>query len=115
MSAHTRTPFYKTWDAHVVRHPVGEPALIYIHQHFVHEATFPRTFTEMKRVRRGIHRPDLRLAVVNQTVPTTDRMLSGVADGAGAKATAKPQFDVLGRNSRESGIALVTDPFPREK
>ncbi len=48
-------------------------------------------------------------------VVRTDRMLPMVHDEAPHKATAKAKLDTLSRNFRESGIALVLDPFPTEK
>ena len=108
MATQPRTIFQKIWDAHIVRQPKGEPALIYIDRHFIHEATSPQAFSGLKQAKRKVRRPDLTFAVMDHTVPTTDRSLPLVdLDG-------KAQFDALARNCREAGIALL-DMFSRNQ
>jgi 3-isopropylmalate/(R)-2-methylmalate dehydratase large subunit len=106
--ANPRTLFQKIWDAHIVREPAGEPALIYIDRHFIHEATSPQAFSGLKQAGRKVRRPDLTFAVMDHTVPTTDRSLPMVDD------EAKAQFDALSRNCREAGISLL-DMFSRNQ
>ena len=108
MATQPRTIFQKIWDAHIVRQPKGEPSLIYIDRHFIHEATSPQAFSGLKQAKRKVRRPDLTFAVMDHTVPTTDRSLPLVdLDG-------KAQFDALARNCREAGIALL-DMFSRNQ
>src|SRR5712692_4703319 len=78
-----RTMYRKIWDAHVVHEAAGEPSLIYIDRHLVHEGTSPQAF-----------------AVMDHSVPTKNRNLP-ILDEAAAG-----QFSALERNCRESGITL---------
>jgi 3-isopropylmalate/(R)-2-methylmalate dehydratase large subunit len=103
-----RTLYQKIWDAHMVRHPAGEPGLIYIDRHFIHEATSPQAFSGLKQAGRKVRRPDLTFAVMDHTVPTTDRTLPLLDN------EAKAQFDALSGNCREAGIPLL-DMFSRNQ
>jgi 3-isopropylmalate/(R)-2-methylmalate dehydratase large subunit len=95
-----RTMYRKIWDAHVVREAAGEPSLIYIDRHLVHEGTSPQAFTGLKEAGRKVRRPDLAFAVMDHSVPTKNRNLP-ILDEAAAG-----QFSALERNCRESGITL---------
>src|ERR671927_995900 len=95
-----RTLFDKLWDGHVVREQAGEPALLYIDLHLVHEVTSPQAFDGLRAAGRVVRRPDLTVATVDHNVPTTDRRLP-VADRVAAR-----QMETLRRNCRESGIRL---------
>src|SRR5579872_2138018 len=53
-----RTMYKKIWDAHVVRQEPGEPALIYIDRHLIHEVTSPQAFAGLKAAGRKVRRPD---------------------------------------------------------
>src|SRR3982075_4240288 len=95
-----RTMYRKIWDAHVVHEAAGEPSLIYIDRHLVHEGTSPQAFSGLKEAGRKVRRPDLAFAVMDHSVPTKNRHLPILdADAAG-------QFSALERNCRESGITL---------
>src|SRR6267143_628305 len=95
-----RTMYRKIWDAHVVHEAAGEPSLIYIDRHLVHEGTSPQAFSGLKEAGRKVGRPDLAFAVMDHSVPTKNRHLPILdADAAG-------QFSALERNCRESGITL---------
>jgi 3-isopropylmalate/(R)-2-methylmalate dehydratase large subunit len=96
----SRTLFEKIWDAHLVRDPVGQPALLYIDLHLVHEVTSPQAFEGLRVANRRVRRPDLTVATVDHNVPTTNRSLP-VADPIGAK-----QMDTLRRNCLDFGIQL---------
>jgi len=63
--------FEKVWSSHVVRHAAGEPALIYIDLHLVHEVTSPQAFEGLRLAGRKVRRPDLTFATVDHNVPTT--------------------------------------------
>jgi len=97
----SRTMYKKIWDAHVVRPASpGQPALIYIDRHLVHEVTSPQAFAGLKAAGRPVRRPDLTFAVMDHSVPTKDRTLP-ILDTA-----ANGQFEALERNCREAGITL---------
>jgi 3-isopropylmalate/(R)-2-methylmalate dehydratase large subunit len=96
----SRTMYRKIWDSHLVREARGEPSLIYIDRHLVHEATSPQAFTGLKAAGRSLRRPDLTFAVMDHSVPTKDRNLP-ILDEAG-----RGQLDALERNCREFGVTL---------
>jgi len=95
-----RTLFEKLWEAHVVRSAAGEPALLYIDLHLVHEVTSPQAFDGLRAAGRGVRRPELTIATVDHNVPTTSR-LTPIADPIAAK-----QIETLRRNCAEFGIQL---------
>jgi 3-isopropylmalate/(R)-2-methylmalate dehydratase large subunit len=94
------TLFEKLWNAHVVRESPGEPALLYIDLHLVHEVTSPQAFAGLRAAGRRVRRPDLTVATADHNVPTTDRSLP-VTDLIAAK-----QIETLRANCAESGITL---------
>jgi len=100
-----RTLFQKVWDAHLVHSEPGEPDLLYVDLHLLHEVTSPQAFDGLRMVGRRVRRPDLCVATVDHNVPTTDRSLP-VLD-----AVARRQMEVLRRNVEEFGIRIfdVTD------
>ena len=89
-----RTLFEKVWDAHVVRAAPGEPSLLYIDLHLIHEVTSPQAFDGLRAAGRAVRRPDLTIATVDHNVPTTDRKLP-IADPIAAK-----QIEALQRTTR---------------
>jgi 3-isopropylmalate/(R)-2-methylmalate dehydratase large subunit len=95
-----RTLFEKVWDAHVVRQPADEPALLYIDLHLIHEVTSPQAFDGLRDNGRGLRRPDLTWATVDHNVPTTDRSLP-ITDLIAAR-----QIEALRRNCSEFNIQL---------
>src|SRR3989454_109199 len=95
-----RTIYEKIWDAHLVHEEPGQPALIYIDRHFIHEVSTPQAFAGLKLAGRKVRRPDLTFAVMDHSVPTKDRDLP-ILD-----ANAAAQFEALERNCRETGILL---------
>jgi 3-isopropylmalate/(R)-2-methylmalate dehydratase large subunit len=95
-----RTLFEKIWDAHIVREVPGQPSLIYIDRHLIHEGTTPQAFSGLKLAGRKVRRPELTFAVMDHSVSTKDR-LAPVLD-----VDAKSQFDALARNCQENGINL---------
>src|SRR5215471_15406985 len=103
-----RTLFEKLWDAHVVQAPPGEPALLYIDLHLVHEVTSPQAFEGLRAAGRRVRRPDLTIATVDHNVPTTDRHLP-IAD-----AIAATQIETLRRNCSEHGIQLFDMDAPEQ-
>jgi len=95
-----KTLYEKIWDSHVVWESPGEPSLIYIDRHLVHEGTSPQAFASLKAAGRKVRRPDLTFAVMDHSVPTKDRNLP-LAD-----RIAAAQFEALDRNCQEAGVTL---------
>jgi 3-isopropylmalate/(R)-2-methylmalate dehydratase large subunit len=96
----SRTLFEKVWDAHVVRAPANEPALLYIDLHLVHEVTSPQAFAGLRAAGRGVRRPELTIATIDHNVPTTDRS-QPIADPIAAR-----QIETLRRNCDDFGLTL---------
>jgi 3-isopropylmalate/(R)-2-methylmalate dehydratase large subunit len=95
-----RTLAEKVWDAHVVRRGDGEPDLLYVDLHLIHEVTSPQAFDGLRLNNRGVRRPDLTLATEDHNVPTTD-ILAPIADPVSAE-----QVKVLRANCAEFGVRL---------
>ncbi|HEX8144413.1 MAG TPA: 3-isopropylmalate dehydratase large subunit [Pyrinomonadaceae bacterium] len=95
-----RTLFDKLWDDHVVSAPAGEPALLYIDLHLVHEVTSPQAFDGLRAAGRRVRRPDLTVATADHNVPTAARWLP-ITDPIAAR-----QIEALRRNCAEFGIAF---------
>jgi 3-isopropylmalate/(R)-2-methylmalate dehydratase large subunit len=97
-----RTLFEKVWEQHIVAEPAGEPTLIYIDLHLVHEVTSPQAFDGLRMTGRKLRRPDRHLATVDHNVPTTsaqDRLV--IADPISAA-----QVNALRKNCAEFGVEL---------
>src|ERR1700740_3725408 len=95
-----RTLFEKVWEQHIVAEPDGEPTLIYIDLHLVHEVTSPQAFDGLRMTGRKLRRPDRHLATVDHNVPTTsaqDRLV--IADPISAA-----QVNALRKNCAEFGV-----------
>ncbi|HKX67228.1 MAG TPA: 3-isopropylmalate dehydratase large subunit [Intrasporangium sp.] len=88
----------KVWEAHVVRRAEGEPDLLYIDLHLLHEVTSPQAFDGLRLAGRPVRRPDLTLATEDHNVPTTP--------GPITDPVSKVQVDTLRRNCAEFGIRL---------
>src|SRR3954451_6407375 len=99
-----RTLAEKVWDAHVVRRAEGEPDLLYIDLHLVHEVTSPQAFDGLRQEQRPVRRPDLTLATEDHNVPTdiTDGNVQGIAD-----PISREQVATLRRNCQEFGMRLL--------
>ena len=102
------TLFEKLWQAHVVREARGEPTLLYIDLHLIHEVTSPQAFEGLRQAGRTVRRPELTFGTVDHNVPTTDRSLP-IAD-----ATAANQVETLRRNCKEFGIELFDIHSPEQ-
>src|SRR5919205_45602 len=90
----------KVWDEHVVRSVPGEPDLLYIDLHLIHEVTTPQAFEGLRLSGRTVRRPDLTIATMDHNTPTWP-LSEPVTD-----PIAKEQLDALERNCREFGIRL---------
>ncbi len=95
-----RTLFEKIWQSHVVREQAGEPALLYVDLHLVHEVTSPQAFDGLRIADRSVRRTDLTVAVMDHNTPTWDLSLP-VKD-----PIAKQQLDALEKNCYEFGVEL---------
>jgi 3-isopropylmalate/(R)-2-methylmalate dehydratase large subunit len=94
-----RTLAEKVWDRHVVhRGAAGEPDLLYIDLHLVHEVTSPQAFDGLRLSGRTVRRPDLTVATEDHNVPTAD-IDQPIADPISAR-----QVEVLRENTAEFGI-----------
>jgi 3-isopropylmalate/(R)-2-methylmalate dehydratase large subunit len=95
-----RTLADKVYDAHVVRRADGEPDLLYIDLHLVHEVTSPQAFDGLRMAGRPVRRPDLTIATEDHNVPTTD-ILAPIAD-----PVSRTQVETLRKNCAEFGVRL---------
>jgi 3-isopropylmalate/(R)-2-methylmalate dehydratase large subunit len=68
-----RTLYEKVWDAHVVHSTAGEPDLLYVDLHLVHEVTSPQAFESLRLNGRKVRRPDLTVATMDHNIPTSPR------------------------------------------
>ncbi|MFX4285294.1 3-isopropylmalate dehydratase large subunit [Janibacter sp. G349] len=88
----------KVWDAHVVRRNDGEPDLLYIDLHLLHEVTSPQAFEGLRLAGRPVRRPDLTLATEDHNVPTTP--------GPITDPVSKIQVETLRDNCAEFGVQI---------
>jgi 3-isopropylmalate/(R)-2-methylmalate dehydratase large subunit len=88
----------KVWERHVVHRADGEPDLLYVDLHLVHEVTSPQAFDGLRLHGRAVRRPDLTVATMDHNVPTT---IGPVTD-----EISKRQMDALSANAAEFGITL---------
>ena len=95
-----KTLVEKVWERHVVRGAEGEPDLLYVDLHLVHEVTSPQAFEGLRLAGRRVRRPDLTVATMDHNVPTTDLGLP-IRDEVSAK-----QVEALRRNCEEFGVRL---------
>ncbi|MEI6700604.1 MAG: 3-isopropylmalate dehydratase large subunit [Actinomycetota bacterium] len=93
-----RTMAEKVWEAHLVHRAEGEPDLLYIDLHLVHEVTSPQAFDGIRLAGRTVRRPDLTIATADHNVPTTSLDLP-IED-----PISKKQLEVLTANCAEFGI-----------
>lgn len=90
----------KVWDDHLVRSASGEPDLLYIDLHLIHEVTSPQAFDGLRLAKRAVRRPDLTLATEDHNVPTLN------IDKPIADPVSRLQVDTLRKNCQEFGIRL---------
>lgn len=104
-----KTLFEKIWNEHIVIPPEkeGDPYLIYIDLHLVHEVTSPQAFEGLRLKGRKVRRPDLTFAVVDHNVPTDDPR-DKIPD-----PTSAMQIETLRKNTRDFGIKFfdIFSPF----
>jgi 3-isopropylmalate/(R)-2-methylmalate dehydratase large subunit len=90
----------KIWQEHVVRAAAGEPDLIYVDLHLIHEVTSPQAFESLRQSARAVRRPDLTIATEDHNTPTTD------IDKPIADPVSKLQIDTLRKNCAEFGVRI---------
>ncbi|HMM96734.1 3-isopropylmalate dehydratase large subunit [Phycicoccus sp.] len=88
----------KVWEQHVVRRGDGEPDLLYIDLHLLHEVTSPQAFDGLRLAGRPVRRPDLTLATEDHNVPTTP--------GPITDPVSRTQVETLRRNCEEFGVTI---------
>jgi 3-isopropylmalate/(R)-2-methylmalate dehydratase large subunit len=98
-----KTLFEKIWERHVVASPAGEPTILYIDLHLIHEVTSPQAFDGLRLNNRTVRRPDRTLATADHNVPT-DPISTPITD-----PISKRQLEALEENCAEFGITV----FPR--
>jgi 3-isopropylmalate/(R)-2-methylmalate dehydratase large subunit len=94
-----RTLAQKVWDAHVVHRADGEPDLLYIDLHLLHEVTSPQAFDGLRMANRPVRRPDLTIATEDHNTPT-DNLLT-ISD-----PISRTQIETLRKNCADFGIRL---------
>jgi 3-isopropylmalate/(R)-2-methylmalate dehydratase large subunit len=92
------TLYDKIWESHLVDERPGEPALIYVDLHVVHEVTTPQAFESLRLAGRSVRRPELTIATMDHNVPTEP--------GPIRDTIAKAQLDALARNCADFGVPL---------
>ncbi len=96
-----RTLAEKVWDAHLVaKGENGEPDLLYIDLHLVHEVTSPQAFDGLRMAGRPVRRPDLTIATEDHNTPTL------AIDKPIVEPTSRIQIETLRANAKEFGIRL---------
>ncbi|MFN2465093.1 MAG: 3-isopropylmalate dehydratase large subunit [Candidatus Dormibacteria bacterium] len=92
-----QTLFDKVWDAHLVHEAPGEPSLLYVDLHLVHEVTSPQAFEGLRLQGRTVRRPGQTVATMDHNVPTT----GGIA---AAPEISRRQMEVLRQNCEDFGV-----------
>ena len=103
-----RTLFEKLWDSHLVHQQAGQPSLLYVDLHLVHEVTSPQAFDGLRMAGRKVRRTDLTIAVADHNTPTWAMSLP-ITD-----PISKAQLDALSRNCEEFGVTLYDRFSPNQ-
>ncbi len=90
----------KVWDDHVVRRAEGEPDLLFIDLHLLHEVTCPQAFDGLRKAGRRVRRTDLTIATEDHNTPTID------IDKPIADPVSRLQLETLRKNCAEFGVRL---------
>ncbi len=110
MTTSPKTLFEKVWQEHLVAEPKGEPSLLYIDLHLVHEVTSPQAFDGLRMTGRTLRRPDRTVATVDHNVPTSsveDRL--HIVD-----QIASRQIEALRKNCADFGVELFDVQSPNQ-
>ena len=95
-----KTMFDKIWNAHVITEEPGQPSILYVDLHLIHEVTSPQAFEGLRVTGRKVRRPDLTIATADHNTPTWDLSLP-ITD-----PIAKQQLEALSDNCEEFGVKL---------
>lgn len=98
----------KIWETHVVDREKGQPDLLYIDRHLVHELTSPQAFEALRVAGRKVRRPDLTFAVVDHSIPTDDRSRPF------KDSIAEAQVAAIEKNQAQFGFTLYGVDDPRQ-
>src|SRR6266404_4582810 len=101
-----KTLLDKVWESHVARREDGQPDLLYVDLHLVHEVTSPQAFESLRLSGRAVRRPDLTLATMDHNVAT--------GDDTPMDPLSQLQLDALARNCAEFGVTLHATGSGRE-
>src|ERR1700753_1014300 len=108
MSSAPRPRREKIWDAHVVRSQQGEPDLLFIDLHIIHEVTSPQAFDGLRAAGRKVRRPDLTIATEDHNVPTLGVTGPGMPltgpDSPVTDPVSRAQLEALRKNAAEVGL-----------
>ncbi len=104
----SRTLFEKVWDEHIVPTPPGQPSLLYVDLHLVHEVTSPQAFDGLRAAGRKVRNPLRTVATVDHNIPTEPRG-TPIFD-----PIAKRQIEALQKNCREFGVRLFDIDSPEQ-
>ena len=110
MKTAPKTLFEKVWQQHLVVEPAGEPSILYIDLHLVHEVTSPQAFDGLRMTGRTLRRPDRTVATVDHNVPTSsveDRL--HIVDQIASK-----QIEALRKNCADFGVELFDVQSPSQ-
>src|SRR5271163_2649977 len=118
MNTTPKTLFEKVWESHLVAEPAGEPSILYIDLHLVHEVTSPQAFEGLRLAGRKLRRPDRHIATVDHNVPTTsayDRLhivdqIANTQVAALRKNCADFGIEFFDVQDRDQGIVHMTGP-----
>jgi 3-isopropylmalate/(R)-2-methylmalate dehydratase large subunit len=105
-----KTLFEKVWQQHLVAEPAGEPSLLYIDLHLIHEVTSPQAFDGLRMTGRKLRRPDRTIATVDHNVPTSsieDRL--HIVDQISAR-----QVEALRKNCADFGVEFYDVQSPNQ-
>jgi 3-isopropylmalate/(R)-2-methylmalate dehydratase large subunit len=105
-----KTLFEKVWQQHLVAEPAGEPSILYIDLHLLHEVTSPQAFDGLRMTGRKLRRPDRTVATVDHNVPTSsieDRL--HIVDQVASK-----QIEALRKNCADFGVELYDVQSPNQ-
>ena len=95
-----RTLSQKVWDRHLVRSGGGEPDLLFIDLHLIHEVTSPQAFDGLRMERRAVRHPELTVAIEDHNIPTAH------IDQPIADPVSRRQIEALRANAAEFGITI---------
>ena len=103
-----KSTFEKIWDSHVVHEEPGQPSILYVDLHLVHEVTSAQAFDGLREAGRKVRRPDLTIATADHNVPTWERSRPITDD------IARLQLEALDRNCEEFGVTLYDMNSPQQ-